>query len=710
MSNDPDRDLPEPQFPSPRKPSSEVPIPELPANAAVFETVQKVAAPAATSDLCVFGKSMSGLRLIGMLLINLLTAVVLVVELPDSAKLMVSVFFLSLAYGLWKQWKSPPMMQIQEGQAALRLLGTSYRTPVMNLADVVLEARKLCLRFHEIEKVDVPNAEFRKALSKNFSKTGYHLVVPDGVFDLGQVNQLRECLGLDPQSSDERGNALARFETELKRTTRSAWVTPTLIGINVLVFIGLFLQNYFHSPAPGSLSGNLPLEVMLNWGANYGPITAAGESWRLFTSLFLHWSVVHLIFNMWVLNDVGRLVERLIGNGAYLMTYLLSGVCGSIASVVWNRPVVSAGASGAVFGVFGLLLGLLVRRRHEFPVELLRQHRASCIGFLVFNLLAGFAISNIDLAAHLGGIVGGLVCGLLISPTFSKSTFFSSRVRLALLSVVCFCVTGFGLMFLPLPNADLRFELRKVFSIEQRVAAAYQSAMQDLDSGRANAAATRETMQRDVTVPWHAAYERLSSLKNVAAEDLATIQAISEFMKLREESWDLLTQGTLEQNAVTQGLGLEKIDAAFDVFRRWAEADGRRLGFQVAVPNLPTDEAGELLRFAAVEDRVMTRYGRICQESKDSAVSDAQFAAAIEQDVLPGWRAGHERLRQFALQSGEVKSTPLEKMLTYMELRQQSWELLAEGLRDGRPDKIAEGKKKWAEVERMAADMSLKAP
>ena len=82
MSKDPDRDLQEPQFPSPLKPSSELPIPELPANALASEKDQEVAAPAATSSLCVFGKSLSALRLIGLLLINFLTAVVIADELP----------------------------------------------------------------------------------------------------------------------------------------------------------------------------------------------------------------------------------------------------------------------------------------------------------------------------------------------------------------------------------------------------------------------------------------------------------------------------------------------------------------------------------------------------------------------------------------------------------------------------------------------------
>jgi membrane associated rhomboid family serine protease len=142
---------------------------------------------------------------------------------------------------------------------------------------------------------------------------------------------------------------------------------------------------------------------------------ARGEYWRLWTVTLLHGSELHLAFNMYALYLSGRIVERWYGSLPFLAFYLACAAAGSIASFVFGGDAPSVGASGAIFGLFGLLL---TAGRLHHPVD--RQSRALVgqLGMLiVINLLFGAVVPGIDNAAHLGGLVAGLWLGALIPPT-----------------------------------------------------------------------------------------------------------------------------------------------------------------------------------------------------------------------------------------------------------------------------------------------------
>lgn len=142
---------------------------------------------------------------------------------------------------------------------------------------------------------------------------------------------------------------------------------------------------------------------------------AHGEIWRLWTVTLLHGSLPHLFFNMYALYLAGPVVERWYGSIQFLAIYLACAAVASIASFVFGGDVPAVGASGAIFGLFGLLLAT---GRVHHPVD--RQSRAlvSQLGFLiVLNILFGFAMTGIDNAAHLGGLAAGLWLGALIPPT-----------------------------------------------------------------------------------------------------------------------------------------------------------------------------------------------------------------------------------------------------------------------------------------------------
>lgn len=184
-------------------------------------------------------------------------------------------------------------------------------------------------------------------------------------------------------------------------------VTYTLIAINVLVFIVMALAGVSPlSPTP---------EQLLRWGASYGPYDLAGDWWRLFSSMFVHIGIIHILLNMYCLASLGPVAENLFGSLRFLALYLLSGVAGAIASAGFHPHIVSAGASGAIFGVAGALVAVIYVGRNPLMESARGRLSTAGIGtFVAYNLIYGFANAGIDNAAHIGGLAAGFLIALTL--------------------------------------------------------------------------------------------------------------------------------------------------------------------------------------------------------------------------------------------------------------------------------------------------------
>lgn len=192
------------------------------------------------------------------------------------------------------------------------------------------------------------------------------------------------------------------------RRTPATW---TLIGINVAVFLITGVRSGFQ----------FDLEHMVRFGADNGVLTLSGQWWRLVTSMFLHFNFLHIVSNMACLFFLGRLAEREVGSGVFLGSYLLAGTAGSVASVMMNPTVVSAGASGAVFGTAGLLLPVLLNRlRRKSPTA--PKELWYVIRFSGYNLVYSF-VPGVDATAHFGGFIAGILLGFALwdSPAWALS-------------------------------------------------------------------------------------------------------------------------------------------------------------------------------------------------------------------------------------------------------------------------------------------------
>ena len=197
-------------------------------------------------------------------------------------------------------------------------------------------------------------------------------------------------------------------------------ITPILILLCVIVFISMYIWG----------RGSENVGTLLMFGANYRPLVQIGEVWRLVTSMFLHIGVVHLIVNMYSLYIIGKQLESFLGRTKFLIVYLGSGILGSLLSVVVHSNI-SAGASGAIFG----LLGSLLYFGYHYRLYLGTVLKTQVIPIIILNLLIGFLVPGIDNFAHIGGLVGGylLTMALGVPGKSKKSDQINGIIVLVLL-------------------------------------------------------------------------------------------------------------------------------------------------------------------------------------------------------------------------------------------------------------------------------------
>ena len=198
--------------------------------------------------------------------------------------------------------------------------------------------------------------------------------------------------------------------------------TYSLILICILIFILMYILG----------NGSEDTYTLLKFGANLDALTKNGQYYRLFTSMFLHIGIIHLLCNMYSLYIIGREVEIVFTKKKFLIIYLLSGIAGSILSLAFNHNTVCAGASGAIFGLLGALLYFGYYYRAYLGASVTR----SILPVVIINLIIGFASTGIDNAAHIGGLVGGILIAMAVG-VLDKSNKVS-RINGIILSIIYF--------------------------------------------------------------------------------------------------------------------------------------------------------------------------------------------------------------------------------------------------------------------------------
>lgn len=215
------------------------------------------------------------------------------------------------------------------------------------------------------------------------------------------------------------------------------FVTLILIGMNVAAFGAMV--------ASGVSPTDPDLDSLLAMGANQGTLVVFhGEWWRTISSVFIHIGVLHLAVNMYSLWRVGAFVERLVGGPRFLIVYLLAGLGGAFASVLWNPISVSAGASGAIFGMFGFIVGFAIQARHLMPPDAAKSLWDGILGTIAINAFLAFSMPFLDNAAHLGGAAVGLLSGFV--GTASAIERQGKGMSLGSQAIVLAAVIGLGVL------------------------------------------------------------------------------------------------------------------------------------------------------------------------------------------------------------------------------------------------------------------------
>lgn len=197
--------------------------------------------------------------------------------------------------------------------------------------------------------------------------------------------------------------------------TRQYWAVPLLIDLNLLVWLAMTLSGVSATAPSG--------HALALWGSNVTGLTWPGQPWRLVSSLFVHGGITHLLLNMASLWLLGVLLEARTGGARLLAAYLASGVAASVATLWYHSSGInSTGASGAIFGLYGLLLVLLLSKK----LVLDKWDRRGMLGLVLYlvlsNLISGLT-GNIDNIAHLGGLLMGLlVAGPLVAAALRPAT------------------------------------------------------------------------------------------------------------------------------------------------------------------------------------------------------------------------------------------------------------------------------------------------
>lgn len=205
------------------------------------------------------------------------------------------------------------------------------------------------------------------------------------------------------------------------------------------ILLAAIVINFLLMSIVGIISNKVTLENIIfgpidNWllvsfGANLGLFILKGQSWRLFTSMFVHAHLIHLALNAYALYIFGLEMERLYGPDRFITIYILAGLIGSLASFASRGPyVLSVGASGAIFGIIGMNLAFFLIHRQTFG-KFGQQRMMNTIIIIVINVVFGFSVPGIDNLAHLGGLIAGFAMGYGLAPRYEVTDRYTLTPR-----------------------------------------------------------------------------------------------------------------------------------------------------------------------------------------------------------------------------------------------------------------------------------------
>ncbi|HYI76983.1 MAG TPA: rhomboid family intramembrane serine protease [Chryseolinea sp.] len=319
--------------------------------------------------------------------------------------------------------------------------------------------------------------------------------------------------------------------------------TYILLGINLSVFGLLALQQ-------GTVMFDSDADAMaiLRVGANFNPFTLGTQPWRILTSMFLHYGIIHLAVNMYALYTLGMLLEPAMGTTRFLLLYFFCGIAAGLASLLFLVYIPSAGASGALFGLFGYQLSAEIIGNFHDRKRLMTVF----LNFVVFVVINAFIATkvNVDIAGHIGGFLGGLLLGVF----HFKLRWFIQEKFLALLLLLL------ASTLLLLPKDQVRYYeiFQRVLKTDDRVNNFYVGIRSDGE--------IRDSLAALLPI-WDSISSSLNDLKNVPPQLAGDTATLRDYVQLRRQATAYRVK-LIERQSYIYLDSLEILDAAFDSLPR----------------------------------------------------------------------------------------------------------------------------------------------
>jgi membrane associated rhomboid family serine protease len=345
---------------------------------------------------------------------------------------------------------------------------------------------------------------------------------------------------------------------------RAVWERKTpftfiFLAVNIAMFL---LMEYAGSTTdPGTL---------MTFGVKSNPEINQGEWWRLIMPIFIHIGPLHLFFNSYALWMVGQQVEKLYGSPKFVLLYLATGVAGVLGSYYYNPGTISAGASGAIMGLFGVLFAFGFRYRHSIPPFFKKAVGTGVLPVIVINLIIGFTIPQIDNSAH----IAGLVCGALLAavipymmPGAETSSPFKAIQALSLAMVLASFYTV---------AANYHGSPQGFIDTLNNAQSAFGESTQALSEGKTGDLAA---LQAQVA-------SAIDQLRDIPSLDVKVDALSADLLKLMEDQYALLQDvaksGTMTfPHARRLKEHSRRYSEVMEALSEWAGDEGRRYGIQM---------------------------------------------------------------------------------------------------------------------------------
>jgi membrane associated rhomboid family serine protease len=342
------------------------------------------------------------------------------------------------------------------------------------------------------------------------------------------VRTVREEIGRVPPGCET-------FAETLRERTQIAVVTPMIVALNAAIFLGMcFGDNALSDPS-----------TLIAWGGSVGPRTTNGEWWRLVASLFVHSGVLQLLGNVIGLISVGVMLERLMGSVAFALTYAIAGVIAGIAELSFHQIAINSGASGAIFGVYGLLIasamwGMYRRSSATIPLAALKRLVPGAVVFLLIDL----ATHGLRSDARIAGFAAGVIAGLILA---AGVTYRKPAMRQVFATVTA---TGVIVIVLGAPLRgldDVSADIADVIAVEDRTAHEYDAVLERSNQGRSTISDRIELIDQ-IRPRLQDLRTRLESFHKVPRDYQPLVAGAIEYLKTRDESWRLRKEALRKSN------------------------------------------------------------------------------------------------------------------------------------------------------------------